>query len=72
MSVILEKHIELNSLQISLLRLFNKPMPENEVLELKRILVTHFSNSLDKEVTTIIEKKEYTQKNFDDFFKSDS
>ncbi len=65
MSVTLNQHAPLNPLQISLLRLFNRPMPENEVLELKRLLVNHFSESLDLELKKVVEEKGYTQEDID-------
>lgn len=48
MALTLSQHTELNPFQISLLKLFNRPMPDHEVLELKRVLVNHFSWFLDK------------------------
>ena len=72
MALTLNQHTELNPLQISLLRLFNRPMPENEVLELKRLLVNHFSGFLDKELTEVIKTKGYTQEDFDSFLNANS
>lgn len=72
MAPTLNQHTELNPLQISLLRLFNRPMSENEVLELKRLLVNHFSGFLDKEVTEVIKNKGYTQEDFDNILNADS
>ena len=72
MALTLNQHTELNPLQISLLRLFNRPMPENEVLELKRLLVNHFSEFLDKEVTEVVKNKGYTQEDFDNILNADS
>lgn len=72
MAITLNQHTELNPLQISLLRLFNRPMPDNEVLELKRLLVNHFSGFLDKEVTEVIKNKGYTQEDFDNILNADS
>lgn len=71
MALTLNEHTELNPLQISLLRLFNRPMPDNEVLELKRLLVNHFSGVLDKEVTEVVKTKDYTQKDFDNILNAD-
>ncbi len=72
MAVALNEHTELNPVQISLLRLFNRPMSEKETLELKRLLVKHYSKLLKEEVTTAISEKGYTQKDFDDMLNADS
>jgi len=72
MAVASNQHTELNPLQISLLRLFNRPMSEQETLELKRLLVKHYSKLLKEEVTNVIAGKGYTQKDFDDMLNADS
>ena len=59
-------HTELNPIQISLLRLFNRPMSESETLTLKKLMVDHYSALLEKEVTSVVIEKEYSQKDFDD------
>jgi hypothetical protein len=60
-----KSHTELNPIQVSLLRLFNRPMSENETRELKKLLVNHYSGLLEKEVTIVNAEKGYTQKDFD-------
>lgn len=55
----------LNSLQISLLRLFNRDMSDDEILSLKRILVKHYSAELKTEIEKIVSEKGYTQTDFD-------
>ena len=72
MSVALNQHTELNPVQISLLRLFNRPMSEQETLELKRLLVKHYSKLLKEEVTKVVAEKGCTQKDFDDMLNADS
>jgi len=72
MAVALNQHTELNPVQISLLRLFNRPMSEQETLELKRLLVKHYSKLLQEEVTKVISEKGYTQRDFDDMLNADS
>lgn len=61
----INQHTELNPLQINLLRLFNRPMTEEENLELKRVMVNHYSGFLEKELTKVIEDKGYTKDDFD-------
>ncbi len=59
-------HTELNPIQISLLRLFNRPMSETETKELKHILVSHYDRLLQEELSKVVDQKQYTQKDFDD------
>jgi len=72
MSIALNQHTELNSLQVSLLRLFNRPMPEEETLELKKVLVSHFSDLLEEEVTKVVKKKGYAKVDFEKMLNSES
>lgn len=72
MAISIDKPTELNSLQISLLRLFNKPMTEEETLQLKRMLVKHYSAELETEISKIVKEKGYTQDDFDNMLNSDS
>ncbi len=51
---------KLNGLQISLLRLFDRGMSDEEVLELRRVLVAHMSQKLLTEVERVNEERGYT------------
>ena len=51
---------KLNGLQISLLRLFERGMSDEEVLELRRVLVAHMSQKLVEEVERVNEERGYT------------
>jgi len=72
MATAANQHTELNALQVSLLRLFNRPMSEQETLELKRVLVKHYSKLLKKEVTRVVAEKGYTQQDFDNVLNADN
>jgi hypothetical protein len=72
MAVATNQHSELNPLQVSLLRLFNRPMSEQETLELKRVLVKHYSKLLKEEVTRVTAEKGYTQQDFEDMLNAES
>ena len=72
MAVAEYKHTGLNEVQVSLLRLFSRPMSDNEVKELKRLLVSHYSEQLRAEVNMVVSEKGYTQKDFDDMLNADS
>jgi hypothetical protein len=65
-----KSHTELNPIQISLLRLFNRPMSEKEILTLKKLMVDHYSDLLEKEITKVVSEKGYTQKDFDKMLNS--
>lgn len=63
---------KLNPLQVSLLRLFNRDMSDDEVLALKRALVKHYSELLRNEVEKVVTEKGYTQADFDAMLNQDS
>ncbi len=65
-------HTELNEIQVSLLRLFNRPMTESETKELKQVLLSYYHEQLDGEVSKIIEEKNYSQNDFDQMLNADS
>jgi hypothetical protein len=64
-------HTELNPIQISLLRLFNRPMSEEDTINLKKLMVGHYSGQLEEELTKVIDRKGYQQKDFDDMLNGD-
>lgn len=65
-------HTELNPIQVSLLRLFDRPMSEEETLELKNLLVSYYSDMLEKEVGKVVKEKKFTQTDFDNMLNADS
>lgn len=72
MAVALNQHTELNTVQISLLRLFNRPMSEKETLEIRNLLVDHYSDILKQEVTKAIAEKGYTSEDLDNLLNAES
>ena len=56
---------KLNGLQISLLRLFERGMSDEEVLELRRVLVAHMSKKLLDEVERIDNERGYTAEDYE-------
>ncbi len=72
MAVAQNSHTELNPIQVSLLRLFNRPMSEMETLELKKLMVNYYDEQLNDELNKVIGEKGYTQKDFDDMLNADS
>lgn len=51
---------KLNNLQINLLRLFERGMSDEEVVELRQVLVAHMSRKLLEEVERVNEERGYT------------
>jgi hypothetical protein len=72
MAIVQNSHTELNPIQVSLLRLFNRPMSDNETEELKKLLLNYYSERLEQEVTKVIEEKGYSQKDFDNMLNQKS
>ncbi|RTQ50911.1 hypothetical protein EJV47_09875 [Hymenobacter gummosus] len=56
---------KLNELQISLLRLFERGMSDEEVLELRRVLVAHMSQKMLDEVERIDAERGYTTEDYE-------
>ena len=56
---------QLNDVQLSLLRMFSRPMSVEQSLKLKRAIVSFLSEELDKEVERVVAEKGYTQADFD-------
>ena len=56
---------KLNNLQISLLRLFERGMSDEEVLELQRVLVAHMSQKMLAEVERIDSERGYTAEDYE-------
>ena len=62
----------LNAMQVSLLRLFNREMSDDEILSLKRLLVKHYSAELQTEIEKVVSEKGYTQTDFDEMLNQPS
>jgi len=60
----------LNPLQVSLLRLFSRPMSNEETLKLKRILVQNFATDLKSELEKVVISKDYQKEDFDKMLSS--
>ncbi|MGF7075411.1 hypothetical protein [Mucilaginibacter sp. 3215] len=72
MAIAQKSHTELNPIQVSLLRLFNRPMSEKETLELKKLLTDYYADKLEEEVNKTVSEKGYTQQDFDKMLNADS
>ena len=54
----------LNDIQIGLLRMFDRKIPDEEVLEIKKVLVDHLSNKLFNEVEHVVAEKNISQQDY--------
>lgn len=54
----------LNEVQIALLRMFNRNIPDEELLEIRRVLVSHLSQKLFDEVDKVAAEKGITDTDY--------
>ena len=54
----------LNDIQIGLLRMFDRKIPDNEVLEIKKVLTKHLSSKLFDEVDRAVKEKDIQESDF--------
>jgi hypothetical protein len=62
----------LNSLQISLLRLFSQNISDDQTLEIRKLMMNYFDIQLKAELETVIEEKVYTEDDFRQMLNSKS
>ena len=55
---------KLNQVQLHLMELFSHPMTEQELLDIKELLVRYYAQKADAELDKVWEKKGFTPKNF--------
>lgn len=55
---------KLNPVQLHLLELFSGEMTEQELLDIKRLLVQYYSRKVDQELDEIWEKRQYAPASF--------
>lgn len=55
---------KLNRVQLHLLELFSKDMDEQELTEIKELLVKYYQQKVDQELAEIWERKGYTKESF--------
>ena len=55
---------KLNSLQISLLRLFSQNIPDNQTLEIRKLMMNYFDIQLKAELEKVVEEKGYTEEDY--------
>ena len=72
MAVAEKSHTELNPVQMSLLKLFNREMSEQETRDIKKLMVSYYSEKLKEEVSNVVEDKGYTQEDFERILNGDA
>lgn len=65
--VVNEQKLSLNKTQLEILKLFSQPLSEEDLKEIKLVLVNHLSEKLTGKIAHITEQKGYTQKDFDNW-----
>ncbi len=57
--------IKRNSVQVSLMRLFDKKMSDNELKDVHSLLMNYYDGLISEEAEQIMQKKGYTQADLD-------
>ncbi|CAN1557434.1 hypothetical protein MCERE19_02456 [Spirosomataceae bacterium] len=66
------KHSKLNSLQVSLLKLFSQDMSDDQSMDIRKILLEYFDKELKDELEIVTKEKEYTVKDYREMLDSKS
>ncbi|MEO8112076.1 MAG: hypothetical protein ABI594_18650 [Ginsengibacter sp.] len=64
-----EGNIKLNQQQLDMLRLFQNPMPEQDYLEIKRVIVKALAKNIDTEMELLEKEKGWTEQTYEDWGK---
>lgn len=62
----------LTNLQLELLKLFSMNLPEEELLEIRRMLANYFAERASDEMDRLWEEKQWTNDTMEDWLKDDS
>jgi hypothetical protein len=65
MSTLVSPTQPLNEVQLMLLRLFSRPMPNNDLEAIREMLLTYYETALHKEVERVINEKDIKRSDFD-------
>lgn len=58
-------NVGLNDVQVGLLRMFNRPMSQEESTEIKDLLSQHYANKLFDEVDRVVAEKGITEADYE-------
>jgi hypothetical protein len=61
----------LNDIQIGLLRMFDRNIPDDDILEIRRVLVNYLSDKLLNEVDSVVIQKEISDLDYKNLESSD-
>ncbi len=64
-----EGNIQLNQQQLDMLRLFQNPMPEQDYVEIKRVIVKALAKNIDTEMELLEKEKGWTEQTYEDWGK---
>ncbi len=64
-----EGNIKLNQQQLDMLRLFQNPMPEQDQVEIKRVIVKALAKNIDTEMELLEKEKGWTEQTYEDWGK---
>jgi hypothetical protein len=62
----------LTNLQLELLKLFSMNLPEEELLEIRRMLANYFAERASNEMDRLWEENKWTNETMDDWLRDDS
>jgi hypothetical protein len=65
MSALVTPTQPLNDVQLMLLRLFSRPMPNNDLEAIREMLLTYYETALHQEVARVIKEKDIKRADFD-------
>jgi hypothetical protein len=65
MSALVTPAQPLNDVQLMLLRLFSRPMPNNDLEAIREMLLTYYETALHQEVERVIKEKDIKRSDFD-------
>lgn len=67
-----QKKLRLNDLQISVLRLFDQNLSDQDTFELRQLLMNYFDKQLKTELDEVFKTKDYTQGDFEQMLIDDN
>ncbi|MCB9038089.1 MAG: hypothetical protein H6557_15840 [Lewinellaceae bacterium] len=66
MSTNVEQH-HMSNLQLELLKLYSTEIPEDQLLEIKRLLADYFARLIDQDIEKLWEKKGWTEEKIEEW-----
>lgn len=57
----------LTELQLELVKTFSRPLPEDQVLEIRQLLADYFARKVDEEVDRLFEERGYDERTIDEW-----